>query len=73
MDEYLSKISAFLRDNPKSRVRLIANAIGLEKKIVNRHLYLNLDKMFFKEGDTPPLWSNIEVSEIDEVISEKVF
>jgi len=56
MSEIVAKISEFLRENPNSRAKVIANALGEEKSVVNKHLYANEHFLFTKEGLTPPLW-----------------
>ena len=68
MDNLTQKIGNYLRENPNSNAREICKEIGAEKSAVNSCLYANEGTLFFKEGNTPPLWRNM----IDSSGTEKV-
>lgn len=51
------KIFEYLLKNPQSPARLIAREIEENKSIVNKCLYANEQKLFLREGSSPPLWS----------------
>ncbi|RXN09378.1 interferon- double-stranded RNA-activated kinase-like protein [Labeo rohita] len=59
--EVETKICNFLRRNGKSKAFVISKQCGLDKRIVNKHLYsLEKSNQLFKCTEQPPIWDLVE-------------